>query len=189
VGLLSIFIIAVALAMDAFAVSIASGIKLGCFTGRQTFRLSFHFGFFQFMMPVIGWLLGASMEMFIHAIDHWLALGLLGGIGGNMIYKSFSETEMKNIDYDMTRGLSLVSLSVATSIDALAVGITLGVLNEHIWYPSIIIGITAALFTLLGIKLGCRIGMKFSKNMEIISGIILIGLGVKIVLEHLFFSP
>lgn len=187
--LLTILVVAVALAMDAFAASIAAGIKLGCVTGRQTFRLAFHFGFFQFMMPVIGWFLGASMETIINTSDHWIALGLLSFIGGKMIYEAVAEKKPSGAVCDPTTGLSLYSLSIATSIDALAVGVSLGVLSQQIWYPSIIIGIVAALFTVLGIKLGCRIGMRFSRNMEIIGGIILIGIGIKIVLDHTVFGP
>ena len=181
---LTILFIAVALAMDAFAASIASGIKLGCATGRQTFRLSFHFGLFQFMMPLIGWFLGTSLETVIKAFDHWIAFAMLGFIGGKMIHEALSEQTSSKNSTDPTKGTSLIAMSVATSIDALAVGVSLGVLNQHIWYPSLIIGIVAGLVTILGIKLGCRIGLRFSKNMEIIGGIILIGIGLKIVLDH-----
>jgi len=186
--LITILAVAVALAMDAFAVSIAAGIKLGCVTGGQTFRLAFHFGFFQFMMPVIGWFLGASMGTIIKSTDHWIAMGLLGFIGGKMIYEAFNQFRASKLPGDPTKGVYLYGLSIATSIDALAVGISLGVLNQAIWYPSIIIGIVAAAFTVLGIRLGCRIGMQFSKNMEILGGIILIAIGVKIVLDHTIFS-
>lgn len=177
-------VVATALAMDAFAVSISTGIKLGCVTGRQTFRVAFHFGFFQFIMPVLGWLGGSAMAGIIGSFDHWVAMGLLGFIGGKMIHEAFDETAGKDTAIDPTRGLYLISLSIATSIDALAVGLTLGVLHQNIWYPSIIIGLVAAGFTVLGMEIGCRIGIRFSKNMEIIGGIILIAIGVKIVLDH-----
>ena len=186
--LITILVIAIALAMDAFAVSIAAGIKLGYVTHRQTFRLSFHFGFFQFMMPVLGWFLGASLEKIIGAVDHWIAFGLLGFIGIKMIHEAFDSSGDKSCTEDPTQGARLLGLSIATSIDALAVGLTLGVLNEHIWYPSIIIGIVAALLTMIGIKLGCRIGMYFSKKMEIVGGIILIAIGIKILLDHTILS-
>ena len=170
--------------MDAFAVSISTGIKLGCVTGRQTFRVAFHFGFFQFIMPVLGWLGGSAMAGIIGSFDHWVAMGLLGFIGGKMIHEALDETAGKDTAIDPTKGLYLISLSIATSIDALAVGLTLGVLHQSIWYPSIIIGLVAAGFTVLGMEIGCRIGIRFSKNMEIIGGIILIAIGVKIVLDH-----
>ena len=175
---------AVALAMDAFAVSIATGIKLGCVTGRQTFRLAFHFGFFQFMMPVFGWFVGAAMAKIIGSFDHWVAMGLLGFIGGKMIHEAYGESKDKEINCDPTKGFYLIGLSIATSIDALAVGLSLGVLHHDIWYPSIVIGIVAAGFTVLGMELGSRIGMRFSKNMEILGGIVLIAIGIKIVLDH-----
>ncbi|MCE5249110.1 manganese efflux pump MntP family protein [bacterium] len=186
--LLTILALAVALAMDAFAVSVAAGIRLGCVTGGQTFRLASHFGFFQFLMPVLGWSLGASMEKVISSFDHWIAMLLLGFIGGKMIYEALVKSDTSKLPSDPTRGFHLYGLSVATSIDALAVGISLGVLNRNIWYPSIIIGIVAAAFTVVGIRLGCRIGLRFSKNMEILGGIILIAIGVKIVLDHTVFA-
>jgi len=177
-------VIATALALDAFAVSISTGIKLGCVTGRQTFRLAFHFGFFQFIMPVLGWLGGSAMAEIIGSFDHWVAMGLLGFIGGKMIHEALDETVNKDTAIDPTKGLYLISLSIATSIDALAVGLTLGVLHQSIWYPSIVIGLIAAGFTVLGMEIGSRIGIRFSKNMEITGGIVLIAIGVKIVLEH-----
>lgn len=178
--------IAVGLAMDAFAVSIATGIRLGCATGRQTFRMAFHFGFFQFMMPILGWAAGTFAGRFISAFDHWVAMALLVFIGGKMIYEAGHtehETE-KASSADPTRGATLIGLAVATSIDALAVGLSLGVLNLGIVFPSVVIGLVAAAFSTVGIKLGCRIGVLFSRRMEILGGLILIGIGIKIVLEH-----
>ena len=185
---LTVLGIAVALAMDAFAVSVASGVRLGCVTGRQTFRLSFHFGFFQFMMPILGWFLGASMQKVLSAFDHWVALALLVFIGGKMIHEAFKDEDGERLAGDPTKGLTMVGLSVATSIDALAIGLSLGVLNKGIWFPAFIIGIVAAGFTILGLRLGCRIGLRFSKNMEILGGIILIGIGIKILLDHTVLS-
>ena len=185
---LTILIIAVGLAIDAFAVSTAVGIKLGCVTVRQTFRLAFHFGFFQFIMPILGWIAGYAVEGIICALDHWVALALLGFIGGKMIVESFEKDTARIFKGDPTRGLTLLGLSVATSIDAFAVGLSLGVLNKGIWYPSVIIGIIAAAFTALGLELGCKIGMVLSRKMEIVGGIILIGIGIKIVLDHTVFA-
>lgn len=183
-----LFAIAVGLAMDAFAVSIATGIRLGCVTGHQTFRMAFHFGLFQFMMPIIGWYAGNAAQRFISGFDHWVALVLLVFIGGKMVYEAFEENSSAESSGDPTRGMRLVALSVATSIDALAVGLSLGVLRLGIWMPSILIGVVAAAFTTLGIKLGCRLGLLFSKRMEIVGGLILIGIGVKIVLDHTVFG-
>ena len=187
-GTLTILIIAVGLAMDAFAVSTAVGIKLKNVTGGHIFRLSFHFGFFQFMMPILGWAAGYTVEDIISAFDHWVAMALLGLIGGKMIIESLYNDNPQKFKSDPTRGLTLLGLSLATSIDAFAVGLSLGVLNEGIWYPSIIIGLVAAAFTMLGLKLGSRIGMIFSRKMETAGGVILIGIGIKIVLGHTLFA-
>ncbi len=177
--------IAVGLAMDAFAVSIAAGIRLGAVSGRQTFRMAFAFGFFQFLMPVLGWFAGSVAERFIGAFDHWVAMGLLGFIGGKMIHEALDRNRDEVCETnDPTRGLTLLGLAVATSIDAFAVGLSLGVLRFGIWFPSIVIGIVAAAFTTAGLKLGCRIGILFSRRMEIAGGIVLIAIGVKILLDH-----
>jgi putative Mn2+ efflux pump MntP len=179
--------IAVGLAMDAFAVAIATGIVLGQVSGRQTFRLAFHFGLFQFLMPVIGYLAGMTVERWIREYDHWLAFALLGFIGGKMVYEGMRGGEEEgNGGKDPTRGMSLVMLSVATSIDALAVGVSLGVLHsEAIIYPGIVIGIVACTFTAAGLHLGKRLGTVFGKRMEVAGGLVLIGIGGKILFDHL----
>ena len=180
-GFLTILFIAAGLAMDAFTVAVAAGVRLGRVTGRQMF----HFGFFQFMMPVAGWAAGAAVEKYIAAFDHWLAMGILGFIGGKMIYESFAAEGGAGLNTnDPTRGWTLLGLSVATSIDAFAVGLSLGVLDAAIWLPSVVIGIVTAAFTMIGIELGSRIGSMLNRRMELLGGIILIGIGVKIVLDH-----
>ncbi len=183
---LTIIGIAVGLAMDAFAVSIATGIKLGCLTrAHHTLRLAFFFGFFQFFMTFLGWLSGSSVENYIRAFDHWVALTLLVFIGGKMIYDAMHGDSAEKLPSDPTRGWVLLSLSVATSIDAFAVGISLGVLNAGIWLPSIVIGLVAAAFTAAGIEFGCRIGLRISREIEVGGGIILILIGLKILIEHI----
>ncbi|MBW6504003.1 manganese efflux pump MntP family protein [bacterium] len=178
--------IAVGLAMDAFAVAIATGIVLGTVSGWQTFRLAFHFGLFQFLMPVVGYLAGMTVERYIAEYDHWLAFALLVYIGGKMVHEGFrGEGEEGNGGKDPTRGMSLVVLSVATSIDALAVGVSLGVLhNEGIVYPGVVIGVVACTFTAAGLHLGKRLGAVFGKRMEIVGGVVLVAIGVKILLDH-----
>lgn len=173
--------------MDAFAVAIATGIALGTVSGRQTFRLAFHFGLFQFLMPVIGYLAGMTVERYIKGYDHWLAFGLLGYIGGRMVYEGLrGHGEEGSGGKDPTRGMSLVVLSVATSIDALAVGISLGVLHsEGILYPGFVIGIVACAFTAAGLHLGKRLGAVFGKRMEVVGGIVLFTIGAKILFDHL----
>jgi len=183
-NILEILMIAVGLAMDAFAVSIAAGTsgKLG--GKRATFRLSFHFGLFQAMMPVIGWFAGIRIAYLISAVDHWVAFGLLLLVGGRMVLSSFN-LETETFSKDPSRGASLVILSVATSIDALAVGLSLAMMQINIWYPSVIIGIITALLSVIGIRAGRYFGKKLGPRMELLGGIILIGIGLKILLTDL----
>lgn len=182
----SLIAIAVALAMDAFAVAIVSGLTLNRLTGRHIFRLSFHFGLFQFLMPIIGWLTGVGIAKYMAAYDHWIAFALLSFIGGKMIFESFQADETKRTASDPTTGWSLVLLSVATSIDALAVGLSLAMLGSSIIFQAIVIGIVAALFTIAGMLLGRRIGALWGKRVEVFGGIILCAIGIKIVIEHTF---
>ena len=180
---LTVIGIAFALAMDAFAVAIAVGARLERLTFRRMFRLSFHFGLFQFFMPIIGWAAGTQVSQYVSAFDHWVAAGLLWLIGGKMIYEAISEDETRDPS-DPTRGMTMVMLSIATSIDALAVGLTLGMLGVSVWFPALIIGLVAGGMTLLGIKLGGRIGSFWGKRVEIIGGLVLISIGIKILAEH-----
>ncbi len=176
--------IAFALAMDAFAVAIAVGSRLEKLSYRPVFRLSFHFGLFQFLMPIIGWLLGRQVERYVLSIDHWIALALLAFIGGKMIWESFSRDGAKSSLSDPTRRWSLIGLSIATSIDALAVGLSLALLDVQIVSASIVIGIVAAAMTLVGMRFGRALGERFGHRMELVGGLVLVGIGVKIVLQH-----
>lgn len=182
--LITIFGIATGLAMDAFSVCIAAGIVIGSPTPRHYFRLSFHFGLFQFLMPLLGYAAGMHVERLIADYDHWAAMALLVFIGLKMIKESFTRGR-EEITRDPSRGWQLVILSVATSIDALAVGLSIGVLGGSILFPSIVIGLVCALFSATGVALGRRVGALFGRRVERIGGVILIAIGVKIVLEHL----
>ncbi|MBL6929195.1 MAG: manganese efflux pump [Rhodospirillales bacterium] len=177
--------IAVALAMDAFAVAVASGIALKTVSARQTFRLAWHFGLFQAMMPVIGWFLGLSVRAYIEAFDHWIAFVLLGYIGIKMIREAFEENG-DNDRRDPTKGMTMVMLSIATSIDALAVGLSLSMLGLSIWFPAAVIGVVALLFTGFGMHLGRSVAKAKSigKFAELLGGAVLIGIGGKILWEH-----
>src|SRR5512145_3318729 len=135
--------IALALAMDAFAVALGAGLTLERLTGRHLFRLGFHFGLFQAMMPVVGWLAGLTVQHWIAAYDHWVAFGLLAFVGGKMLYEALRSEDEEKEAGDPTRGLTLVILSVATSIDALAVGLSLAMLGVNIWLPALVIGLVA----------------------------------------------
>jgi len=177
--------IALALAMDAFAVALATGMNLATLTGRHLFRLGFHFGLFQALMPVIGWLAGLTVQQHIAAWDHWIAFGLLAFVGGHMLWEAGSEAHEEKRANDPTRGLSLIMLSVATSIDALAVGFSLSVLGVSIWMPAVVIGLVAGALTVAGMLLGRRAGDQWGPRVEIIGGLVLIGIGLKILAEHL----
>lgn len=176
--------IAVGLAMDAFAVAIAAGIKLAPVGRRQTFRLAFHFGLFQAMMPLLGWMAGASIAAHIHAVDHWMAFALLGYVGIKMLWES--RREKSAAASDPTRGWMLVGLSVATSIDALAVGLSMALLEVSIWIPSLVIGLVAAAFTTVGILGGSRLGRRWGRLAEAAGGCVLLAIGVKVLADHLF---
>jgi len=177
--------LALGLAMDAFAVAIVTGIVLPRVTIRHYFRLSFHFGLFQFMMPIIGWFVGSMVADRIAAIDHWVAFGLLVFIGGRMIRGSLTNDTSATQLTDPTRKGSLMLLSLATSIDALMVGLSLAMLEVEIWMPSVVIGVVAALMTALGLAAGRRLGCRFGRRMELLGGLVLIAIGVKILLSHL----
>ena len=183
----TILLIAVALAVDAFAVAIAAGICLPKVNFRHMFRLAWHFGLFQAGMNIIGWAAGLSVRTYIEQFDHWLAFGLLAIVGGRMIFEAFVTNDGQDIcERDPTRGRSLVLLSVATSIDALAVGLSFAVLKIAIWFPALVIGVVATAGTAIGIHLGHAIGSttRLGRNVEIIGGLVLIGIGVKILNEH-----
>jgi len=183
-SIITILVLALGLAMDAFAVAITAGMVLPRLSFRPVFRLSWHFGLFQFLMPIIGWLAGFTVQNMIAAYDHWIAFGLLSFIGGKMIYESF-QAKTDTHKADPTRGWSLVLLSLATSIDALAVGLSMGVLGVRVWLPSVLIGIVAGLMTVLGMFLGRRLGQLLGTKMAFVGGLILIAIGLKILLEHL----
>jgi len=183
-GLTTVIFIALGLAMDAFAVSIASGLAIEKLTARHVFRMAFHFGLFQAMMPLLGWLAGTTVAPYIEAWDHWVALALLGVIGGKMLRDSFSDDDGTPRS-DPTRGWSLVTLSVATSIDALAVGLGLAMLRVQILMPVVIIGLVAAVMSTLGIAFGSRLGRRWGRRAEALGGIVLIVIGLRIVVSHL----
>jgi len=183
--LITLLLIAVGLGMDAFAVALCTGATGRRIWFRPGFRLSFHFGLFQFMMPILGWMAGVAFVRFIEAYDNWNAFGLLAYVGGKMIKESFERDDRKDEGVDPTRKGMLVMLAVATSIDALAVGLSLAILRAPILYPSIVIGLVAAVMTALGLALGCRLGGLVGKRMELVGGLILIGIGLRIVISHL----
>jgi putative Mn2+ efflux pump MntP len=177
---------AVALAMDAFAVSVGVAASLAAsLTFRHLFRLAWHFGLFQAMMPCIGWAGGAAVAETLAAVDHWIAFGLLLVLGLRMIWPP-GEGEGEQRAADPTRGWSLVALSVATSIDALAVGLSLGLMGVRIWVPAAVIGVVALALTAVGMAIGRRVGTRFGRRASVAGGIVLIGIGIRIVVQHLW---
>jgi len=186
-SLLSILGIAVALAMDAFAVSIAVGISLKKISARQTFRLSWHFGLFQALMPVLGWWLGNTIHTFVENYAHWIAFALLAAVGSNMLREALQfDQESDEPRKDSTKGMTMVILSIATSIDALAVGFSMSMLSISIISPAIIIGIVAAAFTITGMHLGKKVSsfQKLSTYAELMGGVVLWGIGLNILYEN-----
>ena len=178
--------IGVGLATDAFAVAVAASATLKQVSPRQVFRFAFHFGLFQAGMPVMGWLAGQTVREHIQAWDHWVAFGLLLFLGLKAIRDALRpEKEMESERDDPTKGLSLVLFSLATSIDALAVGVSFAMVGVSIWYPSAMIGVVTAAMTTVGMVWGSRLGARYGKPLEIMGGVVLILIGVKILAQDL----
>lgn len=190
--LFSILVIAVGLAMDAFAVSVACGVSIKKMGLRQTLTIAASFALFQALMPVVGWSAGLSFRSYIEPFDHWVAFCLLAGIGVRMIYESRrlekNGEEDEDIEAVMTAG-RLLLLSIATSIDALAVGLSFSILNITILTPALIIGFITGGMSHAGIILGRKVGHLLEGKVEIIGGVILILIGLKILLEHTVLMP
>ncbi len=181
--LTSLFI-AVGLAMDAFAVSLGIGTTGQADNRRAKFRLSFHFGFFQSAMTLLGWLAGTTIAGLISGFDHWLALALLAYVGLNMIRSGF-HPDHETYSSDPSRGRVLLMLCVATSLDALAVGLSMAIIKAPILIPSVIIGVVTLGLSLGGLLMGNKLGELFGKRMEIAGGLLLVGIGLRIVLTHI----
>jgi manganese efflux pump family protein len=179
------FLLAIGLAMDCFAVSLGVGTSPVPLSRRLIFRITYHFGLFQGGMTLLGWLAGSTIVNYIAAFDHWIAFVLLGWVGGRMILSGFRSAEEEVLVRDPSRGKSLVMLSVATSIDALAVGLSLAVLQVDIWLSALAIGITSTLLSLLGLYMGDRLNRRFGKRMEVLGGLVLNFIGVRILVTQL----
>ena len=182
---LEIFLIAVSLALDAFAVSVSSGIAIPGFGWRQAARMGLWFGFFQFMMPLLGWFLGSSVSGYIEAVDHWVAFGLLALIGGRMAWGALRGGDgEEEAPADLT-AKRLCLLAVATSIDALAVGVSMAFMAVPVLASAVVIGVVAFVLSVVGGLAGRRLGSLFQKRAELVGGLVLIAIGVKILIEHL----
>ena len=183
-GVAELFLIGVGLSMDAFAVAICKGLAMPRMRWRQAAAIGLSFGFFQAMMPVLGWLLASRFQVYITSVDHWIAFALLALIGGKMIWDAFHEEEDDMVQEKFSFKELLV-LSVATSIDAMAVGITFAFLQVQIIPAATLIGCTTCLLSLAGVLIGRRFGSKYKDKATLAGGIILCLIGVKILLEHL----
>ena len=181
---LSLFLVAVGLSMDAFAVSVCKGLALKKVTVRNAGIVGLWFGGFQALMPLIGYFVGAQFKERIEAYDHWIAFGLLALIGVNMIREALRGKDGEAPDAALSFR-AMLPLAVATSIDALAVGVTFAFLSVNIWASILLIGCTTALLSMAGVKTGSLFGAKYEKKAELMGGAILILLGVRILLEHL----
>ena len=185
-GLIELFLTGVGLSMDAFAVSICKGLGMRKVNYRHTFLIALFFCGFQALMPLAGWLLGRQFERYITAVDHWIAFGLLALIGGNMLRDAFrNEPESTSGCGDRLDLKELLLMAIATSIDALAVGISFAFLGVNIWLAIAVIGITTFVICTAGVFVGNRFGTRYQKRAAIAGGVILILLGLKILLEHL----
>ena len=181
-GFGELMLLAVGVSMDAFAVSICKGLSVRSLQPKHACLTALWFGGFQALMPLIGYYLGVSFADFVSSVDHWIAFVLLGIIGGNMIKESFSKDEC---DYSPDFSFkTMLSLAVATSIDALAIGVSFAFLRVNIWTSVLIIGLTTGAFSALGVCIGKFFGCRYKSKAEFTGGFILVAMGVKILLEH-----
>ena len=182
--LITIILVAIGLGVDGFSVAIGIGAANTKRSWAPVLRLAAAFGLFQFAMPIAGWLAGLTIVNVIANYDHWIAFALLAYVGSKMIWEALKKEEEKETD-DQTKGLPLLLLSIATSIDALAVGFSFSVLKEQILFPSVIIGIVCFLMTAVGVIFGKVLARIFGKKVSIFGGVVLIGIGIKILIEHM----
>lgn len=186
-GIIELFLLAVGLSMDAFAVSIANGLSKKNINGRWIFSIALCFGVFQGAMPIAGFVLGSAFSKYITSLDHIFALVLLGYIGGKMLYDGIKNNEEESGSGNLTVGELLVQ-GVATSIDALAVGISLAALKVNIVTSALFICCITFCFGIAGVIIGKKFGDKLSNKAQILGGLILVGIGLKIFIEHVFFN-
>lgn len=184
-SLITILLIAIGLSMDSLAVSISGGICMSPFCIRKSLKMALVMGIFQGGMTWLGWALGIHFSSYITNFDHWIAFILLGYLGGKMVYESFKDEENSMISFS---NKMLLTLGVATSIDALAVGISMAFLKTNIWFPASIIAFTTFFLSFTGVLCGFRFGKIKGLKVELLGGLILIGIGIKILVEHTLFT-
>jgi putative Mn2+ efflux pump MntP len=182
--IIEILLLGISLSMDAFAVSICKGLSMKKINWKKAIIIGLYFGIFQALMPAIGYFLGTTFQSLLTSIDHWIAFILLALIGGKMIREALSEDENENCN-DNVDFKTMIVLAIATSIDALAVGITFAFLDVNVPIAVSLIGITTFIISLIGVKIGNKFGSKYENKAEIAGGVVLILIGLKILLEHL----
>lgn len=182
--MIEIFLIAVSLALDAFAVSVSSGISIPGFGGRQAVKMGLWFGGFQFGMPLIGWLLGTSVSQYIEAVDHWVAFALLAVIGGRMVWGALRQGAGEEEAPSDLSAKRLCLLAIATSIDALAVGVSMAFMRVPVLLSAVVIGLVAFVLSVVGGLAGKRLGAFFQRRAELVGGLVLVCIGIKILVEH-----
>ncbi len=185
-NLLSLTLFGVGLSIDSLAASIATGACSKQIKLKHVLKVAAFMAFFQGTMPLIGWLIGLSFRKIIEDYDHWVAFILLLGIGGKLIYDGVKNS-IKQVETNSTKNMLLAGMALATSIDAMILGIGFGLIKTNIWLAMIIIGFTTFMFSSAGVFLGEKLGNKINKGIEIFGGLVLIGLGLKILLEHIYF--
>jgi putative Mn2+ efflux pump MntP len=181
----SIFLVALSLSADCFAVALSSAVATRRVQVSQILRMSLSFGIFQTAMQLAGWLAGKTVVGLISGFDHWIAFGLLAFVGGRMVWESFHEENEAKEGVDITTGFPLIALSVATSIDSLAVGLSYAFISIGIALPSILAGVIAFTVTATGFLLGKKVGELFGRRAETVGGLVLIGIGLRILVEHI----
>lgn len=184
-GLISIIFIALSLSADCFAVALSGSAAMGKVSRFQVVRTALAFGLAQFLMPLIGWLAGRTIVNIISAYDHWVAFALLAFVGGHMIWDSLKGEDGRAEGTDITRGFLLFTLAIATSIDALAVGLSFALLEIGIIQASLIIGLVAFCVTAVGFWLGRKTGVLLGKRAKLVGGVVLIGIGLRILIAHI----
>jgi putative Mn2+ efflux pump MntP len=182
--LITILLIAVGLSFDTFAVSVSSGLTIRQIRFMQAVKIAFTLAFFQSLMPLIGWMVGSQFSGPVVNYDHWVAFGLLSALGLKMAYESFKKDNEKS-NFNPLNLAVLLGMAVATSIDALVVGVSFALIEVNIYWTVLVIGVVTFLVSMAGMLFGKKVGGKLGKRMEIIGGLILIGIGIKILLEHL----
>ncbi|MFA8436390.1 MAG: manganese efflux pump MntP family protein [Marinifilaceae bacterium] len=184
---ISILLIALGLSVDSFAASVSSGLAIKRIQFLQAVKIAFFLAVFQAGMPLIGWYAGLGLKDIIKEYDHWIAFGLLSALGAKMIWESINGKDEEN-NFNPLKLMVLIGISIATSIDALVIGVSFALLDLAIIIPILAIGIVTFIASMLGMLLGKKLGDKFSQKFEILGGIVLIGIGLRILIEHLFFQ-